>query len=330
MMKTFRYGPTTGFFFIGFVFSSLTSVQAAESQAELKVEMGSTVSTPWSEKPENSDSFFLVMKKNTNELSVRSFKDPNKVYKIYRAISGTNNGDKEREGDKKTPEGIYFVESRIPNFRLQPLHGAAAFELNYPNPVDRIHKRTGSGIWIHGVDNENRMQKRFDTLGCIAVSNSDILDLATVLNDYKKIPVVVVGESNPNEPLGFESPGSPLYERVQAWAAAWSSRDPESYLSFYHPDFVSRRMSFSEWKAYKTRLTKAYKSIKVTLENLRVLRHGKYSVAVFDQIYRSDRFASNTRKRLYWVGEGASAQILAEEVAQELPLSSEAQASTAF
>ncbi len=294
-------------------------IQGATGSDEPLVETGMTVSTPWNEKPENSDSFFLVMKKSINELSVRSFRDPNKVFKIYRAITGTNNGDKEREGDKRTPEGIYFIESQISQGRLQALHGAAAFELNYPNPVDRIHKRTGSGIWIHGVDNENRMQKKFDTLGCIAVSNSDILDLAQYITGFKKIPVVVVGESNPAQTVGFEIPGSPLYERVKAWAAAWSSREAESYLAFYHTDFRSRGMDYKGWRTYKTRLTKSYKSIDVQLQNLRVLKHGKYSVAVFDQIYRSDRYSSSTRKRLYWIGEGAEAQILAEEVAQELP-----------
>jgi murein L,D-transpeptidase YafK len=278
-----------------------------------------TVSTPWVESPE-AGTFYLVMKKETNSLTVRSFKEPNKILKEYRAISGTNSGDKEKEGDKKTPEGIYFIDQRVPKSRLTALHGAAAFELNYPNPVDRILGRTGSGIWIHGVDNEDRMKKKFDTLGCVAVSNADIVDLAAHITTLRNIPIVIVAAETEGLALGFEPPGGPFFEKVKAWAAAWSSRDADAYLKFYSTDFYSKGMNFQAWTKYKKRLANQYSRIQVELEDVKILRHGKYSVAVFKQKYQSNNFASVSMKRLYWVGEAQDAQILAEEVAQELPV----------
>ncbi len=274
-----------------------------------------TVSTPWIRKPD-SGNFFLYMIKSKNELSVRSF-DKGEVIKVYRAISGTNAGDKEKEGDKKTPEGIYFIERRIPKSRLIALHGSAAFELNYPNPIDRILKRTGNGIWIHGVDNEGRMKKSFDTLGCVAVSNSDVLDLAEVLT-FKDIPIVILDQEKPELRSGLEAAEGPLRQRVIDWSKAWSSMDVNSYLSFYGPDFQSRGMNFDQWKVYKSRLAKIYKRIQVTVEDLKILQHGKYSVAIFKQTYESDRIRSIARKRLYLVGEGASATILAEEAIDDV------------
>jgi murein L,D-transpeptidase YafK len=256
------------------------------------------------------------MSKRTNELSVRSLTDPHKVYRVFRAISGSNFGDKVKEGDKKTPEGIYFVEARVPKDRMKPIHGAEAFELNYPNPVDRILKRTGHGIWIHGVDKDDRMNKRFDTLGCVAVSNKDIVDLGRHFS-LKNTPIVIVDEETPDKPIGIETEGGPLQERVKAWAAAWSSMDVDAYLKFYSPDFYSRNMNITAWERYKRRLVKTYKTIQVTLSDLKVLRHGKYSVAIFMQHYRSDRYKADSLKRLYLVGEGSEAQILAEEVAEE-------------
>jgi murein L,D-transpeptidase YafK len=275
--------------------------------------------TPWLEEPVPGN-FYLVMRKQSNLLTVHSFDDSKKVLKQYRAISGTNSGDKEREGDMKTPEGIYFIDRKIPQNRLRALHGAAAFELNYPNVVDRIMGRSGSGIWIHGVDNENRMKKRFDTLGCVAVSNHDVLDLSRRLTTMRNIPIVIVDAETESIPVGLEPKGGPFSEKVKAWAAAWSGRDPESYLAFYHKDFYSRGMKYEAWVRYKRRLTKQYQFIDVQLEDIKILRHGKYSVAVFKQRYRSDRFQSVSMKRLYWVGDPADAQILAEEVAQELPV----------
>jgi murein L,D-transpeptidase YafK len=274
-----------------------------------------TQSSEWNPKPASGD-FYLLMDKSRSTLAVRSFVEPGKTFRVFHAISGSNPGDKIKTGDKKTPEGIYFIERRIPRNQLAALHGSAAFELNYPNPVDRILRRTGYGIWIHGVDNENRLQRRFDTRGCVATSNADILELASIFT-LKNIPIVIVDSLVEGQSVGIETPGSVLHQRVLDWAAAWSSKDMDRYMAFYSPDFKSRAMGWNEWKAYKTRLARTYDFIRVTLRDIKVLRHGKYSVAVFDQEYVSNRFQSRSLKRLYLMGEPATAQIIAEEVAQE-------------
>jgi ligand-binding sensor domain-containing protein len=76
-------------------------------------------------------------------------------------------------------------------------------------------------------------------------------------------------------------------------------------------------MDLAAWDKYKRRLAKNYKDIEVTLSNVTLLRHPKYSVALFHQSYRSDRFQADSDKVVYWVGEGADAKILAEVVAAE-------------
>jgi murein L,D-transpeptidase YafK len=56
-------------------------------------------------------------------------------------------GPKEKEGDRQSPEGFYFVNAG----RLNPwsrFH--LSFNLGYPNKYDRVHKRTGSALMIHG------------------------------------------------------------------------------------------------------------------------------------------------------------------------------------
>jgi murein L,D-transpeptidase YafK len=278
-------------------------------------------SGPWLSVPVSGD-FYLVMDKSRNELTVRSLSEPGKLHRVIRAISGANLGDKEREGDKKTPEGIYFVERKIPGSQLQKLHGAGAFALNFPNAVDHILKRSGSGIWLHGVDNEARLDRRFDTLGCVAIGNSDIVDLGQRLN-LKGTPLVIVSEEKKDgkghSDIGIQPADGSIGHRVQEWVKAWSSRDPEKYLSFYSKDFFSMGKDYAAWAQYKTRLTKQYKFIDVKISDLKILQHGKYSVAIFNQDYSSDRLQVKGYKRLYLVGQGADAQILAEEVAQEAP-----------
>ena len=277
---------------------------AANSAQAAKRELGKT------------PSFFVLVSKQANEVSLRSFESPPKVLKTYHAITGKVPGDKRVEGDRKTPEGIYFVTRQLPSTRLTALHGAAAFELNYPNPLDRLWKRTGSGIWIHGVDNEERMGKRFDTLGCVALSNEEVVELGGRL-EPGFTPVVVVDSEDPVLPVGYLPDTSELGARVADWVKAWSAKDQDAYISFYHPDFHSRGMNRAAWDKYKRNLAKAYKTIDVQISNLRLLRHPKYSVALFHQTYRSDRFKAESDKVVYWVGEGKEAQILSEAVAAE-------------
>lgn len=268
---------------------------------------------------EDAKDVYLVVDKLSNELVVRSLKNPGTVLKKFRSITGSNAGDKVSEGDRRTPEGIYFLEREIPRSRLRALHGVAAFELNYPNPYDRIRKRTGYGIWIHGVDKEERMQKRFDTQGCVALSNQDVVELRNWIGDGKMTPVIILNDAT-EETTALEPAGSALEKRVGEWVKAWGSRDAEVYLSFYHPDFFARHMNFAGWSAYKRRLAKNYSSIDVKIRDLRIFRHDKYSVALFWQDYRSNRFESAGWKRLYWLDDSTAGglKILSEEMRNEV------------
>ena len=257
--------------------------------------------------------FYVYVDKAANLLSLRSLDFPSRELKQFRAISGLNAGDKISEGDRKTPEGIYFVEGFVPRAQLvSSLHGPAAAALNYPNPVDHINSQTGSGIWIHGVDSDSRLDKRFDTRGCVAMGNTEVVELMQWLKP-KHTVVVVVDESSKISPLGLVDPEGPAGKRVIEWAAAWSSQDTDRYLSFYHEELYARGMSFARWRTYKDSLNKRYKFIKVGIRNLRVYKHSKYWMSVFEQVYESNLYQARSQKRLYWVGPEDNLKILAEE-----------------
>jgi len=257
--------------------------------------------------------FYVYVDKAANLLSLRSLDYPSREIKQYRAISGLNAGDKIFEGDRKTPEGIYFVEGFVAKSQLVPsLHGPAGAALNYPNPVDRINSQTGSGIWIHGVESEQRLDKRFDTRGCVAMGNPEVLELMKWLRPKHSV-TVIVDESSKISPLGLVDPEGPAGKRVREWAAAWSSQDTDRYLDFYHEELYSRGMDFKKWRAYKAALNKRYKFIKVGIRDLRVYKHSKYWVSVFEQVYESDLYQARGMKRLYWVGPEDNLKILAEE-----------------
>jgi len=97
-------------------------------------------------------------------------------------------GAKTVEGDGKTPEGIYRINRRNPNSAYHLSVG-----ISYPNTQDvadasAIGKRPGGEIFIHGQPNNAKARKRAArvedwTAGCIAVSNEEIEEIYSMVND---------------------------------------------------------------------------------------------------------------------------------------------------
>lgn len=91
-------------------------------------------------------------------------------------------GDKEYEGDFRTPEGEYVLDARNPNSEF-----FLSIRVSYPNAEDTRSARAkgldpGGSIMIHGQPNaptrsEAYYQTQDWTNGCIAVSNSDMIDI---------------------------------------------------------------------------------------------------------------------------------------------------------
>jgi len=79
---------------------------------------------------------------------------------------------KETDGDKKSPIGVYRITSFIDDKQLPELYGWGAFPINYPNVWDKRLKRTGSGIWLHGVPRSKYSRPPKSSRGCLVVPAS--------------------------------------------------------------------------------------------------------------------------------------------------------------
>lgn len=91
-------------------------------------------------------------------------------------------GDKHEEGDLKTPEGLYYLDTRNTNSDF-----FLSIRVSYPNAED-VREAQGRGvsaggqIMIHGQPNSPTYSDAYYrsqdwTNGCIAVSNSDMIDI---------------------------------------------------------------------------------------------------------------------------------------------------------
>ena len=261
----------------------------------------------------------LIVDKKTNTLHLVNFADRTfSILKSYHTTLGLVPGDKEKEGDKKTPEGIYFFEEvrRPPN--LLKKFGKMALTMNYPNAWDRLMKRTGSGIWVHATDEPERLLKNFDSQGCVVIKDEEIEDLFPKIT-YRTSPTIVYEDFEKNKELMSPERVAKLEGMVSDWARSWSEKNLEAYISHYHPSFSNDGKNLKQWQAYKGQLNKAYAKIDVKLERLHVFAHPKYDVAIFNQVYESKHASGAVAKRtsgvkiLYLAKDGETPKILSEE-----------------
>ncbi len=119
----------------------------------------------------------ILIEKKARRLMLLSNGEVLKTYKI--ALGGNPVGPKEREGDDKTPEGIYCIDSRNNDSQYH-----RALHISYPNEKDRKRAQElgvppGGDIMIHGLKNGfswvGTAQSEVDwTKGCIAVTDEEI------------------------------------------------------------------------------------------------------------------------------------------------------------
>ncbi len=111
----------------------------------------------------------------------------------YHVISGKAKGDKQRRGDLKTPEGTYFFVESIDGKELPGRYGVLAVVMDYPNPIDKKVKKTGSGIWLHGTDDPPRLKRPRESKGCVVGLDDDVLRIINYI-EIGRTPIIVVEE----------------------------------------------------------------------------------------------------------------------------------------
>ena len=118
-----------------------------------------------------------------------------RLVKTYKVALGPNaKGPKEREGDGRTPEGTYIIDSRK---RDSAFH--RALHISYPNSEDRRRARRlgvapGGAIMIHGLPNGMGAMGRAHlirdwTQGCIAVTNDEIEEIWRVVPNGTRVEI---------------------------------------------------------------------------------------------------------------------------------------------
>lgn len=149
-----------------------------------------------------------------------------KLVRKYDLVYGGVEGDKITEGDRRTPEGNYWVTGILPGPPTGELYGTLILPLSYPNAVDRQNGKTGSGIWIHG---SQWGEEKTPTRGCLKLGNAVMVELAKEVTIPAAVSIVAgpidvkeVSRSVPRWILSEYTEQKMLYDSV-------NTRSPSSW-----------------------------------------------------------------------------------------------------
>jgi murein L,D-transpeptidase YafK len=269
----------------------------------------------------------ILVDKKTNLLHIAHYEDDDsfRILKTYHATTGKVKGDKEEEGDLKTPEGVYQFSNKLLPPRLGKKFGPMAFYVNYPNNYDAIAGRTGDSIMLHGTNEPDRLKKDFDSEGCVVVRNEDLEEIQHSIQ-LALTPILIFDQLTPAYQNGGRD--EKLHRFFESWIKDWESRDVNRYMSHYHTDFASpikgKRFDRAQWKAYKETLTRKYSEIHVNASDPYFFRHPKYTMMMFTQDYTSklkngrQGLTSRGTKILYIAEENGEPKIISESYSERM------------
>ncbi len=240
------------------------------------------------------------------------------VLEEFPILTGRVDGNKIKRGDEKTPEGVYYVLSyssgdelvkRYGDYAL--IYGAGSFPLNYPNMVDRIEKKTGGGIWLHGVKPD--LDKTY-TQGCVAMNNTHF---NTLFKNIKvTTPTIIAEKLMYTDEYNYESTKSKVEKAFNDFMTAWEKNNKQAFRDAVHTNF--KTFGGTTKKAYtatKTTLMDIYPQKDIRNMNTKYfIKDEKYAVVDTEQFYCAPNLTTFTNKRYYFIDENGSLKLISEEV----------------
>ncbi len=248
---------------------------------------------------------FLLIDKSTLTAELKLWtKDiaSSKTLKSFPIALGQVDGDKQKLGDLKTPEGVYFAKKHKDGRYLPAKYGPLAIPLDYPNPIDKLSGKTGSGIWLHGVGPARKVEDQKITRGCVAFRDQDISLIGKWLQPQVVGIVITKDKAQLNQPWDTDQ----LRAATISWIEAKRLGHPDLLDQLYDPSVVKP-------------FTKDEQLVNNSVD-IRTLAHAKYGVSVISY-KESPTSQSSLRKILYWKKkENQQRYYLVSEVQDNTPL----------
>ena len=229
---------------------------------------------------------------------------PDIIADFYVSI-GKEGFHKKTSGDNKTPVGVYKITSRLIDEDLPELYGDRAYPINYPNIWDKKNKKTGYGIWIHGVPRDVYSRPPLTSEGCVVTSNHTLKKLKKYIQ-IGRTPVVLVENVSWIKRNLWHQNKKQAKNIIEKWRKTWESLDPYAFISKHSINFKSENHDFEQRVAHILRIIKRKTFIKVTVENMNLFYYPTDKNLIFSdfrQHYESNNFKTSSNKKLFWKQE---------------------------
>jgi len=222
--------------------------------------------------------------------------------------TGKKEGPKKREGDQKTPEGVYFATRDVGQRFLSDTYGSRALPLDYPNWLDRSRHRTGSAIWLHGT---NKPLNARDSNGCVVIENAVIDRLARSIR-LQRTPVIIVDQTQWWSVKAAQRVADKILSAADQWHDAMMHGSFEAYNRWYAPGNKPPMAWWQRWcrQRNKQKTDPYFVSL---MRGRAIFRSGGYYILFFDHHLVSrtkDIWAG--RRKLYLTVENDHAVIVGD------------------
>jgi murein L,D-transpeptidase YafK len=251
--------------------------------------------------------------------------DVPKVTKQYVDLMfGENDGHKVREGDKRTPEGVYQINNFLVGSELDARYGSGAFPLNFPNPADKIEGRNGSGIWLHGRDDDDL--NKIVTRGCVAFTNEDILELQQLLPE--KTGVIISPKAEFLSVDAYQKERERVLGILDTFINDWESGNFDSLQGQLHPKFKSANgQPGDSWLKRKKWIYQATPRRTINTDGISAMKEDADQIVFdFTQSYCAKNIYTRGQKKLFFKRDGDKLKLITERYSplEPLPISQDA------
>ena len=238
---------------------------------------------------------------------------PLRVADFYVTIGKAGAG-KQREGDNRTPIGIYTISSFKSPRELTDFYGSGAFTLSYPNEWDTRQGRNGHGIWIHGSPSNTYSRAPRASEGCVVLANDDLSRLGQYVQTGQT-PVIIAEQVEWVDHDVLDSRRNDLAEAIDQWRKDWESLDTGRLLRHYSASFRNGDQDLQSFAANKYKVNSSKSWIKVGLNKVSLMLYPErpdFALVSFVQEYQSSNLSDRTPKRQFWSRENGHWKIIHE------------------
>lgn len=177
------------------------------------------------------------------------------------AGSGKAGFGKVKEGDNKTPLGVYSIVDHRTDASLPELYGSGALTLNYPNALDTFLGRTGYGIWLHGVPRSGLSRSPRSSEGCVTMSNEHLTRLVERI-DVRSTQVIMTDQVRWVDGASQIKTRNQFRELFSHYQNAWLQGDEQELQALYTHPSASRQSADSAAKLALGKIAKTIEHLK--------------------------------------------------------------------